>query len=88
MQQSFGNSPGSPKEIRGTRPAGKSLSDDMLCSSTFCAFGFELVRIRVEGDESVEEAAVVDVAESRLDVEETDRAGDVVKGTLRFLDAR
>lgn len=88
MQQSFGNNPGSPREIRGTNPAARSLSDEVLRSPRFCALGFDLVRIRTEGDESEDEAAVVEALESRLDVEESDRFGDVGSFTSRFLDAR
>ena len=45
-------------------------------SSRFCALDFELLRFRDEeaGEESEDEAAVVDVIESRLDVEESERA--------------
>jgi len=76
MQQSFGNNPGSPREIRGTNPAARSPSDEVFWSSRFCALDFELLRFRDEeaGEESEDEAAVVDVIESRLDVEESERA--------------
>ena len=64
-----------PKEIRGTNPAARSSSDEVSRSSQCCAPYFELLRFREEeaGEESEDEAVVVDVVEARLDVEEPER---------------
>ena len=69
MQRNFGNSPTLPKRDSRHKPCCKVLLHQC------CAPYFELLRFREEeaGEESEDEAVVVDVVEARLDVEEPAR---------------
>ena len=84
MRQSFGNSPGSPKEILGTISAAGPPSDDVIC--VLLSFLHSWLRSHSDPQpkamNSEDEAVVVEAFESRLDVEESDRFGDV--GSCHF----
>ena len=62
-------------EIRGRNPAARSISDKALLSSQNSVPDFELIRFvnKEPGEEREEDAAVVDLVEELLDVEEPEQ---------------
>ena len=62
-------------EIPGRNPAARSLSDKALLSSQNSVPNFELLRLcnKERGEETEDDAAVVDYVEEQLDVEEPER---------------